>query len=155
MKNVTRGLNQESFRSGLRFRSLFEQAHVSIQIFNSKGKTIRVNKAWEKLWGVKLSDISDYNILKDKQLVKKGIMSFIKRAFRGESVLIPPIEYFPIQTIPRLHDTYSRWTKAVMYPIKNGKGKVLEVVLIHEDITREKLVERDLGESKSRLEGIM
>src|SRR5687767_14490678 len=99
-----------------RFRAILEQSPFSIQILSPEGYTIQVNKAWEKLWGVTLEQIADYNILKDEQLVKKGIMPYIERGFAGEATEIPPILYDPEETIPDLshYKESQRWTKAVI-----------------------------------------
>jgi PAS domain-containing protein len=129
------------------------------------GFTVRVNKAWEQLWGLTLEQIKSYNILEDEQLVKNGAMKYIKRAFLGEFAEIPPILYDPNETLPNLtsHTEPQRWTKAVIYPIKNSDGIVQEVVLVHEDITHQVLAEEKLKASESRyrllfetnLDGIM
>ncbi len=70
-------------------RSVLEQSPLSIQIMSPDGYTIKVNKAWEELWGVSLDQIQGYNILEDEQLEKKGIMPYIKRAFGGQFVEFP------------------------------------------------------------------
>ena len=67
------------------FETIFEQSPISTQIFNAKGETIRVNKAWEKLWGTILSEVKNYNILRDKQLVDEKIMPLSKRHFMEKS----------------------------------------------------------------------
>ncbi|HEX9961664.1 MAG TPA: PAS domain-containing protein, partial [Pyrinomonadaceae bacterium] len=72
-----------------RSRAILEQSPFSIQILSPDGYTIQVNKAWEQLWGVTLEQIKDYNMLEDEQLVKKGIMPYIKRGFAGEACEIP------------------------------------------------------------------
>lgn len=36
--------------SQARFRELFEQAPVSVQLFGTDRKTLQVNRAWEVLW---------------------------------------------------------------------------------------------------------
>ena len=148
-----------------RFLAILEQSPFSIQIMSPDGFIFKVNKAWEELWGVTLDQIRDYNILEDEQLVKKGIMPYIKRAFAGQFAEIPPILYDPEATIPGLtsHAEPKRWTKAVIYPIKNSDGKVREVVLMHEDITDQMLAEEKIKSSESRyrllfetnLDGIM
>nr|MDQ3805015.1 PAS domain S-box protein [Acidobacteriota bacterium] len=56
-----------------RFRTVVEQSPVSTQIFSPDGRTIRVNRAWEELWGVTLERLGGYNILEDPQLEEKGI----------------------------------------------------------------------------------
>ena len=135
-----------------RYRALLEKSPFSIQIFSPEGRTIQVNKAWEKLWGATLEQISGYNILEDEQLVKKGIMPYIRRAFAGETAEIPPILYDPEETIPGVTENseLQRWTRAIIYPVKDERGKILEVILIHEDITAQMLAEEKLRSSESR-----
>ncbi len=132
--------------------AIFEQSPISIQIMSPDGYTVRVNKAWEELWGVTLEQIKEYNILEDEQLVKNGVMPYIKRAFAGQSAEIPPVLYDPNETIPGVtsHVPPQRWTKAVIYPIKNSDCEVQEVVLMYEDITNQILAEEKIKASESR-----
>ncbi|MCA1565285.1 MAG: PAS domain S-box protein, partial [Acidobacteria bacterium] len=148
-----------------RFRAILEQSPHSIQIMSPDGRILRVNRAWEELWGVMLEQLEGYNILADEQLVENGIMPYIRRAFAGEAVEMPPVLYDPDATIPHItrHAEPRRWTKAVAYPIKDEAGRVREVVLMHEDITARVAAEEALRESESRyralfetsLDGIM
>jgi PAS domain S-box-containing protein len=148
-----------------RFRAILEQSPLSIQIMSPDGRTVRVNRAWEELWGVTLEQLAGYNMLEDEQLVEKGIMPYIRRAFAGEPVEIPSICYDPEATLPHLtrHAEPRRWVKAVAYPIKDEAGRVREVVLMHEDITARVMAEQGLRESEARyralfettLDGIM
>ena len=135
-----------------RFRAILEQSPLSIQIMSPDGRILRVNRAWEELWGVTLDQLEGYNILADRQLVEKGIMPYIRRAFEGEAVEMPPVLYDPDATIPDItrHAEPQRWTKAVAYPIKDEAGRVREVVLMHEDITARVVAEQSLRESESR-----
>ncbi|MDQ3799703.1 MAG: PAS domain S-box protein [Acidobacteriota bacterium] len=135
-----------------RFRAILEQSPFSIQILSPDGFTVQVNKAWEQLWGATLEQIKGYNMLEDEQLVKKGIMPYIRRGFAGEATEIPPILYDPDETIPDLsrYEQPQRWTKAVIYPIKDAAGNVREVVLVHEDITAQKLAEEKVRVSEER-----
>src|ERR687897_913630 len=86
--------------SETRFRLMIEQSPLSTQIFSPDGRTLRVNRAWEELWGVTLDQVADYNILHDPQLEAKGVAPYLRRAFAGEAVEIPAIEYDPNETIP-------------------------------------------------------
>ncbi len=135
-----------------RFRGLMEQAPFSVQVFAPDGRTVRVNRAWEELWGVTLDQIADYNILYDRQLEQKGVLPLIHRAFAGESVEIPAIEYDPNETIPdrTRHDDPRRWVAAVAYPLKDAGGRVREIVLVHEDRTARTRAEEALRESEER-----
>lgn len=128
-----------------RFRGLMEQAPFSVQVFAPDGRTARVNRAWEELWGVTLEQLGDYNVLEDKQLEAKGISQHLRRAFQGEPVEIPAIEYDPNETIPNQsrHKNPKRWVSAVAYPLKDESGIIREVVLVHQDITARRRAEEE------------
>jgi PAS domain S-box-containing protein len=135
-----------------RFRALMEQAPFSVQLLAPDGRTIGVNNAWSQLWGVTLEQVADYNILADPQLEAKGILPYIRRAFAGEAVRIPAIEYDPDVTLPgrTQHKDPGRWVSAVAYPLKDEAGEITEIVLIHTDITAEKRAEAALREADRR-----
>jgi PAS domain S-box-containing protein len=133
--------------SETRFRTMIEQSPFSVQIISPDGMTRQVNQAWQKLWGVRLDQIAGYNILEDKQLVAKGVMPYIKRAFEGQAAMIPPILYDPNRTIPDItvNEAPGRWVRAFAYPVKNSAGEVSEVVLMHEDISEQKRAEEAIA----------
>jgi len=138
--------------SETRFRLMIEQSPLSTQIFSPDGRTLRVNRAWEELWGVTLDQIPEYNILQDPQLVEKGIMPYIERAFAGRATAVPPVRYEPEATIPSVSDVAHRWVQAFIYPVKDADGRVQEVVLVHEDITERRAAEQErrMAEEKYR-----
>ena len=118
--------------SEARFRLMVEQNPLSIQIFSPDGETVAVNPAWERLWGVTLQTLGGYNILHDAQLLERGVMPQIRRAFdEGVAVAIPPIAYNP--EVGEFKDE-PRYVRAFLYPILEA-GKVREVILCHEDVT--------------------
>lgn len=131
--------------SETRLRLLVEQAPVSIQTFWPDGRVRRVNRAWEQLFGVTPADIPGYNILADPQLVERGIMPLIQRAFAGETLAIPPIPYVPDRGpfVGR-----QLWTRAHIYPVMDERRQIYEVVLIHEDISEQKRTEDELREGE-------
>lgn len=137
------------------YEVIFHQSPISTQVFSPDGMTIMVNKAWEKLWKIKSTDIvGKYNVLKDKQLVEKGIMPSLKRAFKGEVVETPEIKYELEKTVPGLSKRKYTWTKAIAYPIKDEKGKVLKVVLQHQDVTEQRDANENLKKSQRRLKAV-
>jgi PAS domain S-box-containing protein len=154
-RDVTdRRQSEEQMRhSEERFRSLMEQAPFSIQLFSPDGHTLRVNRAWEQLWGLKLDQIADYNVLEDPQLEAKGVLPQIRRAFAGEPTQIPAIPYNPNETLPNrtTHQEPLRWVSATAYPLRDETGKVREIVLVHEDITERKKAEEASLQSEERL----
>jgi PAS domain S-box-containing protein len=138
----------------VRFRELFEQAPVSLQILDPEGYTVRVNRAWEALWHIyegselKRHVLSrDYSVLRDPQLLASGITAYLARALSGESVEIPAIHY---DTAELGQPGHARWVTARAHPIKDGAGKVVEVMLMHEDITERVEAETALREREER-----
>ncbi|RZA36475.1 MAG: PAS domain S-box protein [Lysobacteraceae bacterium] len=138
----------------VRFRELFEQGPGSVQLLDPEGYTIRVNKAWEALWHIyEGSDVKryvlsrDYNVLRDPQVVAAGVTPYLERALGGESVTIPAIHY---DTSALGLPGRSRWVTARAHPIKDGEGRVVEVMLMHEDITERIAAETALREREER-----
>ena len=145
---------EEALRlSEARFRAILEQSPLSTQLLAPTGTTIRVNPAWETLWGVTLEQIADYNILEDPQLEARGIAPLLRRAFAGEAVQLPAIRYDPNETIAdrSRYDDPARWVRAFAYPVKDANGAVREVVLVHEDVTETRGAHEKLRSSEERL----
>jgi PAS domain S-box-containing protein len=140
-----------------RFQTLFEQAPFSVQLLSVDGRTLMVNRAWKDLWRAHDGDpllewvMSEYNMLADPQLEAKGVTPHLRQAFAGEPVRLPPIRYDPAELgKPGL----ARWVEATARPIKSPDGAVLEVMLIHEDVTERLLAERKLRASEEQFRTI-
>jgi PAS domain S-box-containing protein len=137
-----------------RFQALFEQAPFSVQVLSVDGRTLMVNRAWKELWGTKDGDplleyvLTQYNMLDDRQLEKKGVTEHLRRAFAGEAVRVPAALYDPTELGK---PGRARWVEATARPIKAADGRVVEVMLIHEDVTERLLGERHLRASEKRL----
>ena len=134
--------------SDLRFRKLIEQSPLSTQVYSPDGRIVSSNAAWERLFGVTLADVADYNILRDPQLVEHGVMPLIERGFAGEPVMIPPIAYTPDRG---QYEGQVRWCGAVIYPVKDDGGTIRDIILVHEDVSERKAAEEELRESEERL----
>lgn len=117
------------------FRTLIEQSPLSIMIFSRDGKITFINDACEKLFGVGLKEINGYNILEDKTLIEKGAMSYIKKAFAGETTRVPAIKYHPAESQLSSAFQSDRWIHSFIYPVKDKKGNLSEVIVMHEDVT--------------------
>ncbi len=137
-RTLVRTVDEQKLRfqeSEGRFRELIEQAPISIQIFRSDGTCLLVNPAWEKMWNAKYEQLADYNVLKDSQLEENGQMESILRAFAGEQVFIDAHFYNPTKNKGYPGPGKPLWLRANLFPLKNQKGQVTHVVIMHEDIT--------------------
>lgn len=144
---------EEALReSEARFKGLVDQSPFSVQIMDGAGFTIRVNKEWEKLWGVTLEELGRRSLLEDRQLREAGLLPYLERAYAGESVLIPPMEYSAEKTLGK---GSTRWVQARVFPIRDDTGKIREVTLIHEDITDHKKAVEALRESEAKYRSIV
>ncbi|HEU0234330.1 MAG TPA: PAS domain S-box protein [Gallionella sp.] len=137
-------LEEELKYSERRFRALMEQSPLSTQIFTADGRTQSVNLAWEKMWGLKLEALAQYNVLQDKQLIAAGVMPYIEKAFAGEATEVPDTFYSVDVTKEVTGSSRKFWVRAYIYPLKNAAGDIQEIALIHEDITERKLAAEQL-----------
>ncbi len=127
-----------------RFRAMMEQSPLSIQIFTPAGYTQDVNRAWEKMWGIKREALAQYNVLHDKQLIANGVMPYIEKAFAGEATEVPAVFYDLLKNEEVSSSGRKFWVRSYIYPLKNAAGDVQEVALIHEDINERKLAEEEM-----------
>jgi PAS domain S-box-containing protein len=134
------------------FRTLVEQSPVSIQILSPDGRTLRINKACADMWGVRLEDLDNYNILKDEQLVRLGVMPYIEKGFRGEITEIPPAQYDARNS---LGIGIKRWVRSRIYPVKDPGGAIRFLILMHEDITSQVKAIEALKKSESQYRRIV
>lgn len=134
-----------------RFQTIFEQSPFSIQIYDNNGDFVTMNEASEKLWGVSKDQIIGYNIFRDEQVKDIGAMSYFDRAFAGESVTLPPIFYDPAKT-PEIYQGRPRWVEGQVFPVKDTTGIVLQLIVVHNDITERRATEEVLQKAYQDLE---
>ena len=136
-----------------RFRTLVEQAPLAVQIFSPDGRTRLVNAAWEALWGLRTEDLDRYNVLEDPQLEELGVMPYLREAFAGAAVAIPPVPYNPARNrdLDNAPDIRDRWVRAFAYPVRDAGGRISEIILIQEDVTEQRRMEEALRTSRERL----
>lgn len=133
-----------------RWEMLFEQSPHSLQVFRPDGRSHRVNAAWRRLFGLTAEQALAFNILEDRQLARSGVADRLRAAFGGEIVQVPPIPYEVEVTGGR----EVRWIGALLFPVLDGDGRLLEVVCQHEDLTERRRQETTLRESRELLESI-
>ena len=149
-------------RSEERFRNLMEQSPSPIVIFNPRGRIEQVNSAWRSTWGLNEEETAQvrkvYSVLADQQLIDLGMGPLIKKAFEGQSVVLPPVQYFGVQTMEELGlpDTNAKtvWIQTYFYPVKDQKGKVDFVVSTVLDVTEQKEAADQIEAYQERLRAL-
>ncbi len=137
--------------SEARWRRVFEQLPMSMQVFAPDGATRQTNDAFRKLFGPIIPSLEDFNILKDEQLAAAGLRGYIERAFAGEVVTIPSIP-FELRPGPGRPSRGIRWIGSTMFPVLDAANRIVEVVCVHEDDTARKLAEAEIRELNQSLE---
>ncbi|HEU4883863.1 MAG TPA: PAS domain S-box protein [Longimicrobium sp.] len=136
--------------SEARYRDLFEQFPHSVKVYAPDGNVVRVNSAYERLWGLNLAQVRQFNPLRDVGMAEIGAL--VRRAFAGETVVLPPVlfdprEYTP-DVVPPAGMEWPRWVQASYFPIRGPEGEVLEVVAVHQDVTDHRVAEEALRTSE-------
>jgi PAS domain S-box-containing protein len=142
-----------------RFRNLMEQSPLGIVVLTPDGQITQVNSAWMRAWGIDELEtarvMAEYNFLTDPQMEELGVMPLVEKAFAGERVVLPPIEYSGKRAMAdmRLEDIEPRtlWIQIHLYSVKDEQGAVAYVVGINFDITDLKKAEREAREQREVL----
>ncbi|MBB5206299.1 hemerythrin-like metal-binding protein/PAS domain S-box-containing protein [Inhella inkyongensis] len=150
-----RAMDRQLAESELRLRTLIEQSPMAIQIVAPDGAVRHVNQAWERLWGVPLDALVNYNMLADQQLIDKGVMPAIHSAFEGRTVAPLTMEYDRAATPQVASQGGKLLVRTIIYASRNSEGAINEVVLMQEDVTAIKRAEQELERHRHHLEAVV
>jgi two-component system sensor histidine kinase/response regulator len=123
-----------------------EQSAASIVITDLNGNIIFVNNAFEKSAGYMKAEAIGKNprILKTNYLSKDRYEQLWKTITTG-GVWIG-------EFLNKRKDGSTYWESAVISPIKNDQGEIINYIAIKEDITQRKSAEEDLKKAKEEAE---
>jgi PAS domain S-box-containing protein len=137
--------------SEYRYKTLNEQSPFAIQIHDTDGIMLQVNQAWGDLWGapVEQAGIGRFNVLSDRQSRRIGIQKYWDKALAGESQTIPDFEYDPNELGL---EGRPRWLTSRIFPIRDRRGVVQNIIMMHQDITDRKQAEQEIHKLNQDLE---
>jgi signal transduction histidine kinase len=134
--------------------SLFALAPVGLQIYEVSGRSILVNQAFIELFGSEPP--AGYNVLEDEIAEKNGVLDFIHRAFKGETVTMPTVWYDPRELTQVNVEKGNRVAmQATFLPLFDRAGKVSHVAIVFKDFTREMLQRDQLDEERELLAALV
>lgn len=136
--------------SEMKFKAVMEQSTLPMLILDMQGTLVDANESWMKMWSADIkAAIGKYNILEDPPL--DGIKPLLNRAFTGEALDFP--EYYYDRELAG-REGGDLWITGRAYPLKDGAGRVNNIVIIIEDITKRKMAEEALRVSEEKFRNI-
>jgi len=138
-----RASEERSWTSEARFRGIMEQSPFAIELLNTEGQIFHVNDAWRHFWGLSKKEAEDvmqhYNMLTDKESEARGVMPLIKKAFAGERVTLPIIEYNAKNVAANIDldhlNPNTVWIQCHLAPMFDKDGKLQCIVNAYVDLT--------------------
>jgi PAS domain S-box-containing protein len=113
--------------------ALVVQSPLSVALYDAAGGVAFGNPAYERHFGIRLSDVpASYSIFEDVQLEAAGLLPYIRRAYAGEPVVLPPVRYDAAAAAGRGRTI---WTQGHCYPLRDAAGTVTHVAVLHVDVT--------------------
>jgi PAS domain S-box-containing protein len=152
-RNITphKQIEQALQESEERFKLMMQQSPSVIELYDLDGLQIDVNHAYEVLWGFPASrTVRSFNVLKSKEVEATGLMKYVKRAYKGETVDVPAYRYDSTGATEGKGKGRVRWLNTKIYPLKDIECTVQNIVITHEDITTRMQAINELTESERK-----
>ncbi len=126
---------QERIReSEHRFRDLVQQAPMAVEVLTPEGRVRQVNAAWEAMHGRSSEEIRGSNVLHHPDPIDGQVTEAIRAAAHGDRRSIGPFAC-RMGTGHVAAPTGIRWLKGRVYPLKNHRDEVQDIIVMQEDIT--------------------
>lgn len=159
--DITESKKQEVklLKSEEAYRNLIEHSPMAIEILTPEGKISQVNSSWKQLWGfdneATAKVMASYNMITDPQIRDLGIMPLVEKAFEGQSIILPLVEYSGKQTIKdfdlKIDEANKVWIQCHLYSVKDQNGHIEYVVNTYVDLTNLKHAEAKARKQKEIL----
>lgn len=126
---------QERIReSEHRFRDLVQQAPMAVEVLTPEGRVRQVNAAWEAMHGRESERVRDSSVLHRPDTIDGRITNAIRAAAKGQRQFVGPFTYHT-GSDPETKQAGNHWLKGCVYPLKDHRDEVQDIVVMKEDIT--------------------
>ncbi len=143
VRDITERKQSENF-----LKDIIDKNPISIQVVDANGFTLKVNPAHTRLFGS--VPPPDYSIFSDQQAADQGLFNLLMQAKKGEIVHFPDFNFNTNKVNPEFPDK-PIWVKMIIFPIFGNNNKPEQYVLMHEDITSQKMASELIFAEKERL----
>jgi signal transduction histidine kinase len=153
-------------------QAFFAEVPVAFAIAHVDGRCLAVNRAFRELFGA--APPPGYNVFKDELVIEQGLLPYVQRAFRGESVVVPAFWYDagkadaateaqrvaidstmgdPPAKLSRSPSALSlRAIEVAMTPLPDRDGTVRHIALCYKDVTPHHEPVRPIDEQHLRVQ---
>ena len=140
-------IQEELLASEEMFRGVVEHFPISIEVYNRDGYQIPLSGEQMFFEEDFNSSPESFNILTDENFLGLEIYPEIEAVFSGKGLAVKEWAFDPAC---QGNAGSQRFFRSRIYPIKNAEGKLIYVVVAHEDITSRKRTEQELLKSEER-----
>jgi PAS domain S-box-containing protein len=134
--------------------SLFAIAPIGLQIYRADGRSVLVNTAFLAMFGSQPPP--EYNVLNDEIAERNGVLDLIHRAFRGETVRVPPVWYDPRElTQVKLEKGKRVAMESTFFPIFDRDRRVTHVAIAFRDLTAELTAREEAERERDLLRAVI
>jgi len=127
--------------------SVIDNNPLSIQVLDREGRTLKTNRAHTTLFGA--TPPPDYSVFSDPLVEAQGLSALWEKLRVGEVVFFPEFHYNAHDLLPEFPDV-PVWVRMVGFSILGKDGQPERNVLMHEDVTQQRLAEQALRESEAQ-----
>ncbi len=143
---------EQALRASEEFnRTVIENAPVGVSVRSRMGKLLSFNAAWKNIWGVWDEDLHDYLTRERSELKfdsrddylgdwREGVRKVYQE---GGQLHIPELK------VSKSRKGRDRWISQYFYGIQSDSGQVDRVVILTEDVTERRRIERVLHDKES------
>jgi len=151
VENITerKQAEEEIKAKNIFLEGLIQQSPLPTFVMDSKGFVLIVNEAFLKLYAAPNKEmILGKNALTEPANVKQDVVKYFREALSGKIVEIPEIEFISPYKNKKVI------TRGRLFPILDPTGKLTNVVVIQEDVTKRKQAEEALKVSEERFSSV-